>query len=134
MSRKIVQGAEIVTMDKAQGDFPAADILIENGAIVAVGPSLDASGAERIDGAGMIALPGIIDAHTCLWQTVARGHVPDLWAGTYGTELLPLRKRYAAEDNYNAAWVGAHEMLSTARRPSSTIATTCARRVTPRRR
>jgi len=112
MTRKIIQGAEVVTMDKALGDFPVADILIENGAISAVGPSLDASGAERIDGTGMIALPGIIDAHTCLWQTVARGHVPDLWSGTYGTELLPLRKRYAAEDNYNAAWVGAYEMLS----------------------
>ena len=41
--------------------------------------------------AGMIALPGIIDAHTCLWQTVLRGYVPDLWHGTYNTKLLPLR-------------------------------------------
>ena len=31
----------------------------------------------------MIALPGIIDAHTCLWQTVLRGYVPDLWPGAY---------------------------------------------------
>ena len=90
--RLIIQGAEVVTMDAALGDFPAADILVEDGAIVAVGPSLDAAGAERIDGAGMIALPGIIDAHTCLWQTVLRGYVPDLWHGTYNTALLPLRR------------------------------------------
>ena len=76
--RTIVTGAQTVTMDPALGDFPAADILIEDGAIVAVGPSLDAGNAEQIDGAGMIALPGIIDAHTCLWQTVLRGYVPDL--------------------------------------------------------
>jgi 5-methylthioadenosine/S-adenosylhomocysteine deaminase len=110
--RLIIQGAETVTMDAALGDFPAADILIEDGAIVAVGPSLEAGDAERIDAAGMIALPGIVDAHTCLWQTVLRGHVPDLWQGTYNTKLLPLRARYTPEDNFNAAYVGAWEMLS----------------------
>ena len=110
--KKIVRGAEIVTMDRALGDLPRGDILIEEGAIAAVGPSLDAAGAEVIDGTGMIALPGIVDAHTCLWQTVLRGHVPDLWTGAYNSRLLPLRHNYAAEDNYAAAYVGAHEMLS----------------------
>jgi cytosine/adenosine deaminase-related metal-dependent hydrolase len=113
MARKtIIQKAQVVTMDKALGDLPAADILIEDGAIRAVGPSLDMSGAERIDGAGMIALPGIIDPHTCLWQTVLRGYVPDLWTGAYNTALLPLRRHFTPEDNFNAAYVGAFEMLS----------------------
>ena len=89
-----------------------ADILIEDGKIRAVGPSLEAADAEAIDGAGMIALPGIIDAHTCLWQTVLRGYVPDLWPGTYYSKLLPLRSRYTPEDNFNAAYVGGFEMLS----------------------
>ena len=110
--RTIIRGADIVTMDAALGDLPASDILIENGAIAAIGPSLQALDAERIDASGMIALPGIIDAHTCLWQTVLRGYVPDLWAGTYNTGLLPLRARYTPDDNYNAAYVGGFEMLS----------------------
>ena len=75
---------------------------------MAVGPSLDARGRRaRSTRAGMIALPGIIDAHTCLWQTVLRGYVPDLWQGTYNTKLLPLRARYTPDDNFNAAYVGA---------------------------
>ena len=110
--RIVVRGAEIVTMDAALGDFSQADILVEDGKIRAVGPSLPAADAEAIDGTGMIALPGIIDAHTCLWQTVLRGYVPDLWPGTYYSKLLPLRSRYTAEDNFNAAYVGAFEMLS----------------------
>ena len=81
--RIVIRGAQVVTMDDKLGDFPAADILIEDAAIAGVRRSLEASGAERIDGAGMIALPGIIDAHTCLWQTVLRGYVPDLWPGAY---------------------------------------------------
>jgi len=111
--RTVIRGAQVVTMDEALGDFASADILIEDGAIRAVGPALkDAAGAEPIDGAGMIALPGIIDAHTCLWQTVLRGYVPDLWPGTYYSALLPLRRKFSPEDNFNSAWVGAFEMLS----------------------
>ncbi len=110
--RIVVRGAEVVTMDAALGDFAQADILVEDGKIRAVGPSLEAADAEAIDGAGMIALPGIIDAHTCLWQTVLRGYVPDLWPGTYYSKFLPLRSRFTAEDNFNAAYVGGFEMLS----------------------
>jgi len=114
MARKIlIRGSDVVTMDAALGDLPSADILIEDGAIRAVGPSLAEVGdAERIDGSGMIALPGIIDAHTCLWQTVLRGYVPDLWLGAYYSALLPLRRHYTPEDNFNAAYVGGFEMLS----------------------
>jgi 5-methylthioadenosine/S-adenosylhomocysteine deaminase len=113
MSRKmLIKGAQIVTMDDRLGDFASADILVEDGAIAAVGPSLSVADAETIDAAGMIALPGIVDAHTCLWQTVLRGSVPDLWAGTYGSKLLPWRRGYTPEDAFNAAWVGAFEALS----------------------
>ena len=48
----------------------------------------------------MIALPGIIDAHTCLWQTVLRGYVPDLWAGAYYSKLLPLRQPLHARGQF----------------------------------
>jgi cytosine/adenosine deaminase-related metal-dependent hydrolase len=93
MAKKtLIKGAEIVTMDETLGDLASGDILIENGAIAAVGASLAAVDAEIVDGAGKIALPGIVDTHTCLWQTVLRGSVPDLWAGTYGTKLLPWRR------------------------------------------
>ena len=107
-------------MDETLGDFTSADILIEDGAIAAVGPSLgeradrqlDGAGTERIDGAGMIALPGIIDAHTCLWQTLLRGYVPNLWTGAYYSALLPLRSRFLPEDNFTSAYIGGFEMLS----------------------
>jgi len=109
--RTVIRGADIVTMDGALGDL-VGDILIEDGAIKAVGRSVDAEGVEVIDATGMIALPGIIDAHTCLWQTVLRGYVPDLWPGKYYSGLLPLRRHYTPDDNFNAAYIGAFEMLS----------------------
>ena len=44
-------------------DAFTGDILIENGKIAAIGPSLSAEGAEVIDLKGQFVLPGLIDAH-----------------------------------------------------------------------
>lgn len=110
--RLLIKGAQVVTMDEAIGDFAEADILVEDGAIQTVGASLEAGGAEIIDATDMIALPGIIDAHNCLWQTVLRGFVPDLWPGSYFSQFLPLRSKFLPEDNFNAAYLGGFEMLS----------------------
>ena len=58
MTKLLVRGAHIVTMDPALGDMARADILVEDGAIAAIGPALDAAYAEVIDGADKIALQG----------------------------------------------------------------------------
>jgi dihydroorotase len=44
----------------------AADILIKDGRIAAIGESLSSPGAEVVDAAGLIALPGLVDLHTHL--------------------------------------------------------------------
>ncbi|MDP9429671.1 MAG: dihydroorotase [Actinomycetota bacterium] len=44
----------------------AADILVEDGRIAAIGERLSATGAEVVDAAGLIALPGLVDLHTHL--------------------------------------------------------------------
>ena len=41
-----------------------ADVLVEDGKIVAVGKGLDASGAEVVDASGCYVFPGFIDPHT----------------------------------------------------------------------
>jgi dihydroorotase len=44
----------------------AADILVKDGRIAAIGESLSVPSAEVIDAAGLIALPGLVDLHTHL--------------------------------------------------------------------
>ncbi|TFV73503.1 dihydroorotase [Blastococcus sp. CT_GayMR20] len=44
----------------------AADILIKDGRIAAIGDSLSSTGAEVVDAAGLIALSGLVDLHTHL--------------------------------------------------------------------
>ena len=59
MTNYLIKGA------RPYGGDPA-DILIKDGRIAAIGESLSATGAEVIDAAGLIALPGLVDLHTHL--------------------------------------------------------------------
>src|SRR3712207_8078157 len=44
----------------------AADILVEDGRIAAIGESLSVPGADVVDAAGLVLLPGLVDLHTHL--------------------------------------------------------------------
>jgi 5-methylthioadenosine/S-adenosylhomocysteine deaminase len=78
-SKTLIRNAALlITMDPAVGasDLGArvgADVLIENDKIAAVGQYLDDAGAQVIDATGMIVMPGFIDTHNHLWQSLIRG-------------------------------------------------------------
>ncbi|MEO5920348.1 MAG: amidohydrolase family protein, partial [Pseudolysinimonas sp.] len=111
-TRILIRGAAVVSMDPAVGDFERADILVEDGAIVKVGPGIDAD-AEIIDASAMIAMPGMVDTHRHTWQTALRGiladgNIPDYLRGI----RLQMAPRYRAEDMYVGNYLGALDALS----------------------
>jgi dihydroorotase len=57
--------AWLITGARPAGGEPA-DILVEDGVITGVGAGLSAAGAQVLDAAGLIALPGLVDLHTHL--------------------------------------------------------------------
>src|SRR5690554_505897 len=59
MTKTLICGAKLA-------DGTTADILIDGGVIAELGTGLSATGARRIDAAGLIALPGLVDLHTHL--------------------------------------------------------------------
>src|SRR5262245_26781554 len=73
----LIKGAAILTMDRQLGDIPRGDILVEDGVISAIGPNLDRPGVDEIDATGMIAIPGFVDTHRHLWQSLIRSSLPD---------------------------------------------------------
>ena len=81
--RTLVTGGHVVSMDPGIGDLPTGDVLIEDGAIVAVAPSLPVTDAEVVDATGAIVLPGLIDTHRHTWQSVVRGICGDWTLGDY---------------------------------------------------
>ena len=50
------------------GGGDTADILIRDGSITAIGEALAADGAPVLDGAGRLALPGLVEA-TRIWTS-----------------------------------------------------------------
>lgn len=75
--RRLLRGCLVATPESAV----TADILIQGEWIVAVGPNLDGGGAEIVHCAGLVALPGGIDAHVHLREPGAE-HKEDFVTGT----------------------------------------------------
>ncbi|SHN72911.1 dihydroorotase [Geodermatophilus obscurus] len=76
----------------------AADILVEDGRIVAIGEDLAATGAEVVRAAGLVALPGLVDLHTHLREP-----------GREDAETVETGSRAAALGGYTAV----HAMANT---------------------
>ncbi|WP_236225656.1 amidohydrolase family protein [Pseudomonas pseudonitroreducens] len=65
-SRLHIRQARVLCLDDADTRHDCADLLIEDGRILAIGPHLDSrlcAGAEVIEADGLLAMPGLINAH-----------------------------------------------------------------------
>jgi cytosine deaminase len=58
---------------RAWGHEVPADILVRDGVIARIGPSIAAPGAEIVDITGRLVLPGLVDAHLHLDKTLYGG-------------------------------------------------------------
>ncbi|HSZ97227.1 MAG TPA: amidohydrolase family protein [Bradyrhizobium sp.] len=76
--RTLFKGGTIVTMDSNVPNLSTGDVLVDDSRIVAVGVNLHADGAEVIDAAGSIVMPGLVDAHHHMWLGVMRRMMPDV--------------------------------------------------------
>jgi methyltransferase (TIGR00027 family) len=62
----VIRGARVFD---GEAMHPPADVLVSGGRITAIGPNLSLpSGCEIVDGRGQTLLPGLIDAHTHVYQ------------------------------------------------------------------
>jgi 8-oxoguanine deaminase len=113
VSRLLIRGCDVVvTMDDAGSEIHRGSILIEDGVIswVGSGEPPDAPGAERIDGAGTIALPGLVNAHHHLFQTLTRARAQDQGLFGWLRELYPVWAGVDKEWELAAARLGLAEL------------------------
>ena len=74
--RLLIRGGGVVSMDPLVGDLLKADLLVEDGRILDIAPSIDAGEAEIIDASGMVVMPGFVDGHRHLWEGLLRHTLP----------------------------------------------------------
>ena len=112
MTRTLIQGGTVLTLDREVGDFERGDVLIEGEEILAVGTDLPAENAEVIDASRAIVLPGFVDTHRHTWQAQLRSIACDWTLGQYMTGLhAGLSGHFRPEDTYLGNLLGTVEAL-----------------------
>jgi len=113
MSRILIKGGSVITMDPTIKDLPRGDVLVEDGRIAAVRPSIAADDAEVIDASRMIVLPGLVNAHVHTWQSALRGVAADWTVAKYMQSMhRGLAGHYRPDDLYIANLMGALNQLN----------------------
>lgn len=113
----LVAGGLVVTVDPERRVLADGAVAIDGGRIVAVGPSAEIErcyrGDRRIDAAGHIVLPGLVDAHVHITaETLTRGLAPDDAGPRWMTEIaLPLYAAVTPEEEYAGARLACLEMI-----------------------
>lgn len=99
--RMLFKGGTVLTIDRALGDLATGDVLVEGGRIAAVGPNLAATGAQTIDCANMIVMPGFVDTHRHMWEGQIRNTIPEALLSDYLKIMLAgYGTAYRPEDAY----------------------------------
>ncbi len=114
MSHVFIKGGCVVTMDDRLGDLARGDVLIEDGRIAAIGEGLSSPpDAETIDAAGMIVMPGLVNAHVHTWQSALRGIAGDWTVAQYMQAMhRGLATLYRPQDIYIANLMGALNQIN----------------------
>lgn len=112
MSKMLIRGGYVLSMDAAVGDLPRGDVLIEDGTITAVAGEIEAD-AEVVDATGFIVIPGFIDSHRHTWEAAIRGCAPNATLDDYFVAILDtFAPVYRPEDVYSSNLAGALECVN----------------------
>ena len=111
MSTILINKGSIVTMNDAQQVYSTGYIFIEDDLITAVGlgeaPARFHKAEVTIDASLMAVMPGMINAHTHLFQTFIRGLADDKPLLEWLKEAIwPVAQALTEEEAYTAAMVG----------------------------
>jgi cytosine/adenosine deaminase-related metal-dependent hydrolase len=111
MATTVIRDALIVTMNAAD-DIVRGDVKIEGNTITAVGGKLDADGGRVIEAGGRVLLPGFVQTHVHLCQTLFRGCADDLELMDWlRKRIWPLEAAHDADSVYYSALLGAGELI-----------------------
>ena len=103
----------VLTMDDARTVLPRADVLVVGDRIAEIGVDLAVpDGTVEIDATGGIVMPGMIDTHRHMWQTVMRGYGAD-WTLTqyFVWYYLESGRLFRPEDVYAGNLLAALEAI-----------------------
>ena len=102
--------AHVVTLDDEGTEHETGWLLVEGGFVRDVGGGAEPTADERIDVAGAVVTPGLVNAHHHLYQTLTRARAQQADLFTWLRELYPVWAGIDAEAEYAAARTGLAEL------------------------
>lgn len=112
MSSTLIRNAVIMTMN-ASDDILIGDVLVKDNKIAQIGPNIQENEVDRvIDAGGKVLLPGFIQTHIHLCQTLFRGRADDLELIDWLRQRIwPLEAAHNEESVYYSALLGIGELI-----------------------
>lgn len=114
MSRTVLSGGTVVTLNDRDDTFPDGVVACEAGRIVYVGPASGFSrlpGDEVIDAGDHLVLPGLVNVHTHTAMTYQRGLIEDLTPRQWFARTAALEAQMSDDDLYWSALLGCCELI-----------------------
>lgn len=111
--RLLIKGGQVYDHDGNVHKPAVADILVENGEIVAIDNEIASrpDGAEVLDASGRLVIPGLINAHYHSHDTLCRGMFEELPLEMWLLYTLPMGANRSKEEVRARTLVGALESL-----------------------
>ncbi|HSY57652.1 MAG TPA: amidohydrolase family protein [Bradyrhizobium sp.] len=106
-----IANAYVMTMDGGLGDIANASVHVRNGEIAAVGKDVG-GGGEKIDGAGMIVMPGLVETHWHMWNTIFRSFAGDKPEEGYFPTVARFGQQVSPEDVFQSTRLSAAEAIN----------------------
>ena len=97
-------------MDDAGTEHEDGWVLVENGLVAATGGGVEPEADERVDLAGALVTPGLVNTHHHLYQTLTRARAQEADLFTWLKTLYPVWARLDEESEHAAARTGLAEL------------------------
>jgi 5-methylthioadenosine/S-adenosylhomocysteine deaminase len=108
--RLLIRNGLVLTMDSASPR--RADVLIEDGVIAEIGTDLRDPSATVVDATDHLVMPGFVDTHWHLWNSLLRGTVGSAPGHDYFAVKRALAPHHEVDDFYWAARFGLAEAVN----------------------
>jgi 5-methylthioadenosine/S-adenosylhomocysteine deaminase len=110
--RLLLENATVVTVNPADEVLPGGQVVIDDGLIAGVSRERATGDFDRrIDCSGRVIMPGLVNAHTHLFQTLIRGVYEQLPFTNWLRRIYHCGRVLTPEDCYVSAKLGALEAL-----------------------
>ncbi len=108
----VIRNTYVMTMEPGVPDIKGGDVHIRDGAIVEIGQFIKAPNTTTIKGEGMILMPGLVETHWHMWNTLLRSMSGEKPEFGYFRTTAALGQKFEPMDMYRGTRLAVAEAIN----------------------